>query len=62
MGTLFGATFPIISKRVGGEGGLKHGKDVTRINQLLRLARLMGPNVIDDSVWSKESGEALKTL
>lgn len=58
LGKLLGVTFPIIKTRVGGEGGAKTGKDVKRINQLLRLAKYLNvPG--DDSQWNKASEKAL---
>jgi hypothetical protein len=49
------ATFNIVSHRVG-EGGTKHGVEVQRIQQLLRLN---GKNVSCQGAWNSETSDAL---
>ena len=58
MGQLFGATFPIITARVG-EGGKKSGKEVKRINQLLRMAGFLKTDPLTDETWGKNSSDAM---
>lgn len=58
MGKLIGTTFPIIKERIG-EGGKKYGREVKRINQLLKLAGYLTMLPNDPKTFTKESKEAL---
>lgn len=58
MGKLIGATFPIISERVG-EGCATRGKDVKRIKQLLQLAKFLKNDRDGEDVWGKDAAKAL---
>lgn len=58
MGKLIGVTFPIIDTRIG-EGGTKYGRQVKRINQLLRLAGYLKTLPSDPKSWNKDSEAAM---
>lgn len=58
MGELFGATYSIIKKPVG-RGFQTQGREVKRINQLLRLAGYLTAKPVAEDQWTDASNDAL---
>lgn len=54
---LFGTTYSIVTKNIG-SGGVIHGKEVSRIQQLLRLAGFLRTSLASDGTWDQTTAQA----